>query len=260
MNYRFKNKDVYYTLVGQGSPIVLLHGFLESSSIWNAIATPLSENFQILIVDLPGHGKTEVMGDSHSMELMAELVHSLVCDLGIETPCLLGHSMGGYVALAYAEKYPTKLSHLILLNSTAQADTPERIANRNRALEFMKKERMGFIASAIPQLFTEASCLQYKNEIKQLIKEAYSFPKQGIMANIRGMRDRKDRIAVLKQLDRPKMLICGENDPIVPIQHSKKLASTTKTPIEILAGSHMSWLENPLQIVKIVHFIENFGT
>ena len=260
MTYRFKNKAVYYTLEGKGRPLVLLHGFLESSSIWTAMAKLLSKDFQILTIDLPGHGKTEVMGESHSMELMAELIHSLVCDLEIDSPYILGHSMGGYVALAYAEKYPAKLSHLILLNSTAQADSPERIANRNRALELIKKERLGFIASAIPQLFTEASRIQYKSEIKQLIKEAYSFPKQGIMANIRGMRDRKDRIAVLKQFDRPKMLICGKNDPIVPVEHLKRLASTTKTPIEILAGSHMSWLENPFEIVKIVHFIENFGT
>lgn len=167
--------------------------------------------------------------------------------------------MGGYVALAYAEYHPERLSHLILLNSTAAEDSTERKENRNRALELIKKEKRGFISSAIPQLFSNDSRGQYSEEIQLLIEEAREFPSQGIAANIRGMRDRKDRTVVLKRFKGPKILICGEKDPVIPLEHSKSLAITAETPIKILSGSHMSWLENTMEIVKIVHFIENFG-
>ena len=260
MNFRFNNKNVYYHVQGEGKPIVLLHGFLESSTMWEGIVESLVQKFKVLIIDMPGHGKSEVQDETHSMELMAEIVHALMMHLKFEQALFLGHSMGGYVALAYAERFSSMMDGLLLLNSTAQNDSPERKENRNRALKLLEQERIGFISSAIPQLFSENSRAEYAKEIKELINQARSFPKLGIMANIRGMRDRKDRSEVLKDFNKPKMLISGINDPIIPIEHSKKLAITTNTPIEILPGSHMSWIENPSEIVKIVHFIENIGT
>jgi len=259
MEHRFQGKKIFYSVQGSGNALVLLHGFLESSSIWNDLSKELVENHKLITLDLPGHGRSETLGDVHSMELMASVVHSLVEELNLQEIGLLGHSMGGYVALAFAEAYPEKLSQILLLNSSAAADSPERKLNRNRALELIHQEKKGFISSAIPQLFSEDSRKIFEREIQDLITEARQYSSRGIAANILGMRDRKDRTEVLKSFKRPKIVICGEKDPIIPLEHSKSLAIATDTPIEILSGSHMSWLENPLEIVKIVHFIENFG-
>lgn len=260
MIYQFQNKQVFYSVEGEGTPLVLLHGFLESSTMWQGLTKDFADTHQVVSVDLPGHGKTETIENSHSMELMATMVHSLIESLNLNKVMLLGHSMGGYVALAFVELFPEKVSHLVLLNSTAAADSPERIVNRNRALELIKNEKRGFIAAAIPQLFCDKSRSRFAKDIEALIREAKEFPGEGIAANIRGMRDRKDRTHVLKAFDGPKILICGEEDPVIPLEHSKSLAIASDTPIEILSGSHMSWLENPPEIVKIVHFIEKNGT
>ncbi len=259
MNHTYKGKSIFYSIEGKGTPLVLLHGFLESSNMWKSLKKEFKKTHRVISLDLPGHGKSETLGDSHTMELMAEAVYSLLEKLAIPEVMLLGHSMGGYVALAFADLFPDAFTHLMLLNSTAAADSPERIVNRNRALELIQNEKRGFITSAIPQLFCEASRKRFTGEIEVLIEEAKLFPTEGIAANIRGMRDRKDRTAFLKTVEKPKIIICGENDPIIPLEHSKTLAIAAETPLEILPGSHMSWLENLVEIVKIVHFIENNG-
>jgi len=258
--FLFESKSIYYNVQGSGPALVLLHGFLESSTIWTALSQKLKDRFTIITIDLPGHGKSEVLSETHGMELMADVIHHMIQHLQLDSFSIIGHSMGGYVALAYAERYPSNLSNLILLNSTAVADSPERVLNRNRAIELLEQERTSFIGMAINNLFCEESRARFPNEIDALIKEAYSFPLKGIQANIRGMRDRKDRTEILKAWKKGKYLLSGAKDPLISVKASEELSKSTGTPIKLLAGSHMSWLEDLDRIVKIVHFIEFFDT
>lgn len=260
MTFRYINKSVYYELKGEGRPLILLHGFLESSIIWDRMAQELSKEFQLLLVDLPGHGKTDTFSETHSMEFMAELLNDLTDHLGWTQFSLMGHSMGGYVGLAFAEKYTEKLNSLYLLNSTAVADSPDRIINRNRALKVVAQVKLPFIAMAIRHLFSESSLQKYAKEIDLLIAHAQEFSAEGIMANIRGMRDRKDRSEVLKAFPNAKYLLCGTEDPIISLTESENLSKVTETPLKIMDGSHMGWLENTPEIVKVVHFIDFLGT
>lgn len=164
--------------------------------------------------------------------------------------------MGGYVALAFAEKFPQACEGLLLLNSSCEADSPERIVNRKRALQVIKKNKDSFISMAITNLFSPSARKNFESDIKQLIKKAQAMEVKSIEASIRGMIERKDRTQFLRQWKRPKYFICGTEDPIIPLAASKNMAQLTKTTLIPLDGSHMGWLENASELKKYLRFIE----
>ncbi|HWS59814.1 MAG TPA: alpha/beta fold hydrolase, partial [Flavobacterium sp.] len=130
----YKNTKIAYTDQGKGTAIVLLHGFLENQSMWNAYISDFSKKNRVITIDLLGHGATECLGYIHSMEDQADMIHHVLHDLKIRKAVFIGHSMGGYIALAFAELYPDSMKGLVLLNSTSRADSDERKINRDRAI------------------------------------------------------------------------------------------------------------------------------
>jgi pimeloyl-ACP methyl ester carboxylesterase len=255
MTFQYKNSAIFYETFGNGKPIVLLHGFLESSTMWKPLISEFSKKNFLITVDFPGHGKSDVISETHSMELMAEIVNSLLKELKVESATFIGHSMGGYVTLAIAELFPEKVEKLILLNSTSVADSEEKKQNRDRSIEIVGKVPEAYISMAIGNLFAESSREKFALEIEALKKEVYSFPVEGIQAMIRGMRDRKDRTSVLKEFPREKYLISAKEDPIIPISDSKKIAEESNASLKIIDGGHMSMIENSSSVVDFLHFI-----
>ncbi len=256
MIFQYDNSNIYYEAYGNGPAMVLLHGFLESSTIWKNYVTPLSEKYTVIIIDLPGHGKSETITEAHTMELMAKVINELLLSLKISQAILVGHSMGGYISLAFTELFEEKVLKLILLNSTTEADTEERKLNRSRAVKIIQHEKNSFLSMAIANLFSPTSRLSFATEIKTLIKEAQGFSPQGIIANIKGMRDREDRSHILKSFSKEKWIICGTEDSIVPLSTSKVISERTNSNLIILSGSHMSWLESEAEIVKFLLLID----
>ena len=256
MIYPYKNIPIYYETFGKGSAIVLLPGFLESSNMWKPLIPQLSKNNFVITIDFPGHGKSGVISEIHSMELMAEVVHELMQQLEISSATFIGHSMGGYVALAFTEMFEEKIEKLVLLNSTPAADSEERKENRNRALKVIDQNPQAYISMAIGNLFAETSREKYSVEIEILKREAYSFPVEGIKAAIKGMRNRKDRTEVLKNFNKEKYLVLAEEDPILPILEAKQLAEHCDCAVKIIEGGHMSMIENKSAIMDYMHFIE----
>ena len=255
MIFLYKNIPIYYKTFGKGPVIVLLHGFLESSTMWKKLIPEFSKNNFLVTIDFPGHGKSGVISETHSMELMAEVVHELLKELNIASATFIGHSMGGYVALAYAELYEKEAEKLILLNSTPHADSEERKENRDRSIEIVGKVPEAYISMAIGNLFAESSHEKFALEIEQLKKEAYSFPIEGIQAAMRGMRDRKDRTQILKNFQKAKYMILAEEDPILPITELKKVAENCNASVKIIGGGHMSLIENEHLILKYLLLI-----
>ena len=135
----YKNAGIHYSDSGEGNVIVLLHGFLENLNIWNKLADELKKTHRVIRIDLLGHGKTECLGYIHTMEEMAEAVKAVLDYLKTERYVIIGHSMGGYVALAFAEKYHNNIVGLCLANSTSKPDSDERKRNRNRAIAAVKQ-------------------------------------------------------------------------------------------------------------------------
>jgi len=256
MIFHYNKTPIFYTQEGQGPALVLLHGFLGSSRMWIPFIPALSKKRTVVTIDLPGHGQSGCLGETHSMELMAEVVNALLETLKIDQASFVGHSMGGYISLAFAEKYEAKMSAIILLNSTPDKDSKEKIRKRERLLKIIPKSIDAFLSMAIVNLFSPETKDQFVTEIGRLKKEALTFPVMGITAAMSGMKDRKDRTAVLKKFPRYKLIISAKDDSLIPLALAKEMASACGVPIKIVDGGHMSHLESYDEIVKIVHFIE----
>lgn len=256
MIFNFKESKIHYSIHGNGKAVVLLHGFLENSSMWAPFLSVLSKNHTVITIDLPGHGESEAKGYIHTMEFMAEVVQAVLAFEKIEKASFLGHSMGGYVSLAFAEKYPEKCSKLILLNASSSADSSERKENRSRAIALVKRDKNVFISMAISNLFADKSKQKFESEIEALKTDACQMKTQGIIATIEGMKVRKDRTQILKTLKIPKTIIAGAFDPIIPAQDLKKLAANCECQYIVWEGGHMSTIENKDDLLKFLHLIE----
>lgn len=255
MIFKYQNKSIHYQISGTGSAVVLLHGFLESSKMWDKITPSLIRNHTIITIDFPGLGKSEVLAETHTMEMMAEVVNALFVHLKIDSATLVGHSMGGYITLAFIELFEKKADRIILLNSTSKSDSEERISIRNRSIRLMQEHPKAFISMAIGNWALEDSREKFKDEINLLKEQAYSFPTEGIIAAIKGMRDRKDRTKVLGDFSKSKYLLLAENDPIISCEKTRKLAENAGVMVKTVSGGHMSLIENYHDTIEFIQDI-----
>jgi len=256
MIYHYNDTLIFYEVHGQGPTWVLLHGFLETSAIWEQFITDFSKNRTIVTIDLPGHGASGCIAEIHTMELMAEVVAGILSFLDLTEGTFIGHSMGGYVALAYAEMFPGVIQKLVLLNSTPEEDSEERKKSRTRVLRIIETNREAFISMAITNLFANDGAGNFQGAIKKLKETAIRFPVRGITAAIKGMKNRKDRTEVVNTLADRVYLITGVDDPIMPVEDLEAISKRTNTPIFKVEGGHMSWVENYENVKKIVRFID----
>ena len=240
----YKETQIAYNEEGKGPAVVLLHGFLESQSFFQRLVLDLKSNFRCVSIDLLGHGGTGNLGYIHTMEDMADAVYAVLHELKLRKVVFIGHSMGGYVALAFADLYPDMVKGLCLLNSTSRADSKARKVSRDRAIRQIKTNHKTFIRLAIPQLFRAKNRVQFREEISQLKKEALACTVQGIIAALEGMKIREDREILLHFGPYPKLLITGKKDNILPFEQQVEQTQKNKVDLDILPDGHMSLIEN----------------
>ena len=248
----FKNTTISYTDTGKGTAIVLLHGFLENKKMWNHFIPELTQKNRVITIDLLGHGATECLGYVHTMEDNADVVHAVLSELRIRKAIFVGHSMGGYVALAFAELYPDTVKGLVLLNSTAKADSEERKKNRDRAIKAVKQSFVNFISLSIANLFSENNRERLAATIENVKKEALQTPLQGIVASLEGMKIRQDREVLLHLTPFPKLLILGEKDPVLNYDENKEQIENTAVQLITFPDGHMSHLENQDELLAVL--------
>lgn len=248
----YKNTKISYSDTGKGNAVVLLHGFLENQTMWQDLVPELRQKNRIITIDLLGHGNTECLGYVHSMEDNAEAVQAVLTKLRIRKATFVGHSMGGYVALAYAELYPESMRALVLLNSTSNADSEERKANRDRAIKAVKKDYTTFIRLSIANLFSPDNRERLIDEIEKVKLEALKTPLQGVVASLEGMKIRKDREVLLHLTPYPKMLILGKNDPVLIYENALEQIEETAVKLVTLPDGHMSHIENREQLKTVL--------
>ncbi len=249
---QFKNSSIHYSITGKGKCIVLLHGFLLNTGIWSDLIPLLSKKNKVLAIDLPGHGKSDCISEIHSMELLADLVNFILEENNLTTTSLIGHSMGGYIGLAFTEKYRSKVNTLVLLNSTTEKDSIERKSNRERALKIVSTNKNIFIKTTIRSLFPEKKLKVYKDFIEVLTEDALKLSKQAIIASIQGMKLRTDRTQILKLFDGKKYIISGIEDPIIPFSNAIKIAINSDTELIKVDSGHMSATENNHEIIEVM--------
>ena len=259
---KYKSPIITYYVYGKGVPLLLLHGFGEKNSIWNKQVKYLSNYCTLIIPDLPGSGESELPdgpAKNISIEYLAECIHSIVKNENIEQCIMLGHSMGGYITLAFAEKYPEKLKAFGFVQSTAFADSEEKKQTRLKGIKTL--ETFGshtFLKTAIPTLFSEKSKKNKKAVIEGLIKEGRNFKNKSLQQYYYAMMQRPDRTNVLKNNKLPVLFVIGTEDVAAPLNDVLKQVYLPEIAyIHIIKNTgHMSMIEAPDKLnVALKNFV-----
>lgn len=242
----FKTSTINYTDRGEGKPVVLLHGYLESLEIWDGFADELSKSFRVIAVDIPGHGKSEKVAEVHTMDLMAEAVDTVLKALDIDKAFIVGHSMGGYVALACLANYLPKVSGVCLFHSTPFGDTEEKKANRDREIDIVKQGRQQVLFTTnVPKGFANDNLSHLENKVKWAIEVATKTKPEGIIALLEGLKARPDRQQLLKSTTRPILYILGKKDNYIPfdVMYSVAQRSINGEILTLKNSGHMGFIE-----------------
>jgi pimeloyl-ACP methyl ester carboxylesterase len=214
----YKEGTLFYSTHGKGRPVMLIHGFASDGSEWEKQIPALHDHFQLIVPDLPGSGLSDFNTNVHSMEDHADALAEIITDLELEKATLIGHSMGGYIALAFAEKYPEKLNALGLFHSSAYADTEEKKATRKKGIEFIKEHGVAkFQEQTIPNLFSDLTRKNNPGLVEEIIARFSNLKEESLVDYYQAMMERPDRSSVLKNIGNPVLFIAGEGDKTIPL-------------------------------------------
>ena len=244
---------IHFFEKGSGQPLILIHGFCETSQMWTDFAHQLSSEFRVICPDLPGSGGSLISGDQISLEEVAVLLEEWLQENRIEDPIVIGHSLGGYVTLALLELMGSRLKAVGLFHSTAFADDQAKKDARDRTITFLKKNGVDkFVTSFVPPLFPEHRTEELKSEISLVIEDAKRSTVNGLIAFAGAMRDRKDRLEVLTQFAGPKLLIAGTEDGAVNIEASRAQKEAFTHYFELEGVGHIGMVERKEETLNIV--------
>ncbi|MFW5700013.1 MAG: alpha/beta fold hydrolase [Bacteroidota bacterium] len=249
-----------YSDQGKGRPLVLLHGYLESLNIWDNFVPELTNDFRVIAIDLPGHGKSTFNDDTASMEDMADAVNIVLETEEIDSAVIIGHSLGGYATLAFVDKYPDKVKGFGFIHSSPFADTDEKKANRMREIGLVESGKKELIINTnIPKAFADDNLEKFPEEVERAKKIGIQTPDKGIQAALRGMMQRADHSELLDN-EMPKLFILGKKDNYIPFDKMypvQKKARNSQVVVFEHSG-HMGFIEEKDRAVKILkEFIES---
>jgi pimeloyl-ACP methyl ester carboxylesterase len=219
--FNYKGRTLFYRTTGQGPLVVLLHGFGEDGAVWNG-QFDLFPHHRLMVPDLPGSGRSEAIDDM-SLEGLADAVKAMVGAAVGESANinLIGHSMGGYVALAFAEKFPDLLCSLGLFHSTAYADSEEKKETRRKGIRFIEEHgAFAFLKTSTPSLYAPQTREQHPEWIDEHLATVHNFQGSSLVNYYTAMIQRPDRTAVLKESKVPVLFVMGRYDTAVPVQDS----------------------------------------
>ena len=241
------------------TPLVLVHGFAEDSAVWENQINYLKNTYTLLIPDLPGSGGS-TLSDDTSMESLAEAIKAILDAENIQECIMIGHSMGGYVTLAFAEKYPALLKAFGLFHSSAYADTEEKKAARRKGIDFIQRNgAAAFIKQSTPNLFSETSRTEHPQWIAALIDRYAGFDGGSLVSYHEAMIRRPDRTHVLQQFPRPVLFIIGEQDSTIPVNISLRQSHMPGySYIHILEkAGHMGMMEESIRASQLLEEMLN---
>ncbi len=250
----YNGQPVNFKVQGSGPWIVLLHGFLESIEVWNDMANYLADRFSVLMIDLPGHGRSGLTGEEQTIQDMAGTVRAVMAHNSIDRFIICGHSMGGYVSLEVARQLSDKIQGLILFHSHAAPDDEKSKENRDRTINIVKLNHSNFIQSFISEMFAKSNQEKFKNQIEILRNRAASTSGKAIISALTAMRDRPGSLDILMVAAYPILYIIGKEDS--RMQYDKILAQTMLSEhsecIMLNKVGHMGFIEAPDKIFPVV--------
>jgi pimeloyl-ACP methyl ester carboxylesterase len=263
MFHLFRGGKIHYSDNGNGPVIVLLHGYLESSEVWKGFAQNLSSEFRVIAVDLPGSGESDVYGEVHSMEFMAEALKELFDTLGLKKVFLTGHSLGGYVGLAFLELYSGYLTGYCLFHSQPFPDTAAALNKRRREIEIVKMGKKNLMyPDNVIKMYANSNLDKFSSQIQRSKDIASKIPAEGIIAVLNGMMIRPSRLKFMEEGRVPCLWILGSMDNYIPcdlIQTQVNLPPNARVVILKNSG-HLGFVEEEELSVKVVsNFVRKLG-
>jgi pimeloyl-ACP methyl ester carboxylesterase len=232
---------------------VFLHGYLESSESWNDFVKLFADEYYVVCIDLPGHGKSAILSENMTMEIMANAVIEICDELRIHAFNLVGHSMGGYVSLELIKNYPDRLNTVVLLHSHCFADSDEKKANRDREIELVRAGKKDLIVNSnIPRLYANHNHETFVESIKNSKKIALQTHDSGIIAALNAMKSRTDKTELLMKTSVPVLLIGGKHDNLIPFEAMEKIKKQVSL-VKLVAlenSGHMGFIEEKDKTAK----------
>jgi len=252
---KFEGIDISYTDNGKGRPVILLHGYLEAKAIWEPLCSILEKKFRVVAIDLPGHGDSGVASESHSMEFMASTVKSVADSLGLKNIFMIGHSLGGYVALAFLELYPDLLAGYCLFHSHPNQDTSAALKNRRREIFVVRGGKKNIMyPDNIAKMYALKNTETMKEAMARSRQIASCTSAEGIIAALNGMMERPSRKTLLERGVKPLLWILGRGDQYFSPETA--LASITlpsNARVVILENSgHLGFVEETELSTKLI--------
>jgi pimeloyl-ACP methyl ester carboxylesterase len=250
---------IHYKKEGIGPVLLLLHGFCEDLSMWEEFSNHFSKKYCVLRPDFPGFGKSTAISNL-TVEVLADITDIILAEEQIEKVCMIGHSMGGYVAMAFAEKFEHKLSGLCLFHSHPFEDSSEKKENRKKTLQFIEKwGTETFVKELIPKLFSPEFGRLNKSFVMEFTEKAIKNSPEGIVSATKAMIKRKDRSEILKRLGCPKLLIIGIKDEIVSESiNNLQIALSSTIQYKYLKAGHMGMFEAKKESIEIIEEFLNY--
>ena len=257
MNYyiHYNGGKIYYNDTGDGETVVLLHGYLETSDIWSGFAKKLSGKFRVISVDLPGHGLSKVYSENHTMEFMAGAVKVLLENLHINKIFLAGHSLGGYVALAFLELYPGMLKGYCMFHSHPFEDRPAAVEKREREIKIVRAAKKYLLyPENISQMFATENLGRFREELQRSKDIASTIRDEGIIAVLNGMMNRPSRLKVMEEGKVPCLWIVGKMDNYISCNEilSKVNLPANARVVVLEKSGHMGFIEEENRSVQVL--------
>jgi len=246
--------NIAYDRKGSGQPLILIHGYPLDHTTWNGVAASLSEEFDLIIPDLRGFGESDVMEADDSIIDYASDMAGLLNHLKIKKATLVGHSMGGYVALAFAREYPDRISGLGMVSTQIMADTKEkkeaRIANAKQVLE---EGVHSVVESMTPKLSKEAKIQDF---VRNLITVQRPL---GVYSALMVMAERPDSTELFKTFKYPTVIVHGDDDALIPVERGREMKAALPSAhyVELAGLGHMAMMENPKAVADALRFFVN---
>ncbi|MFT9848784.1 alpha/beta fold hydrolase [Aneurinibacillus sp. REN35] len=239
-----------YQEQGQGEAVVLLHGFCGSSTYWDSVIPELAKDYRVIAPDLRGHGDSAASVGTYSMELFAEDCKQLLDTLDISQATLFGHSLGGYITLAFAEKYPERLKAFGLIHSTGLPDTDEAKQNRYKGAERIAQEGIEpFVNDLVPKLFSPDNLSSMKDDVEKVRQIGAATEPEGAQNTLKGMAERPNRNAVIANTSLPVLLVAGQDDQVIAPDKTFSVEQQLLTTATLPHVGHMSMYEGPNKLI-----------
>jgi pimeloyl-ACP methyl ester carboxylesterase len=243
----FRGEELVYEIRGNGTVVMLLHGFTEDRRIWDPLLTGMENKFQWILPDLPGSGGSAFNGALNSLKDFSEIISSILENEKIQEFVLIGHSMGGYISLAFTEKYPEKIRALGLFHSSSYPDSEEKKESRDKNIRFIQNHDPSlFVEQSIPGLFSDSFKVEHPEEIHKLVDRYANFRGESLVQYLDAMKSRPATTSVLMSITKPVLFIMGEEDKAVSIKDSLEQCHLPRIAyIHILTcTAHMGMIEN----------------